>query len=246
MPVGLLGRKVGMTQIFDEAGTAVSVTVIEAGPCVVLQVKTPERDGYTAVQVGFGEKPRRLATRAERGRMIDLGGKRAKARELQKTPEGSRPGGEPPRFIKEFRLKEGEAAPAVGEKLTVASFAEVAFIDVVGKNKGRGFAGVMKKYNFSGLRASHGTQRHHRAGGSIAAHATNRGWSGRIKKGKRMSGRWGNEQVTVRFLKVVRIDTENNLVLVRGSVPGPPGAYVMLNQTAKKVSVPQVAKKKKK
>lgn len=238
MPVGLLGRKVGMTQIYDEAGTSVSVTVVEAGPCTVLQVKTPERDGYSAVQVGFGQKKRDRATRAERGRVVDLDGKRAKARAQAGVVAAPKAGGEAPLFVKEFRLKNGEEAPAVGTQLTVASLAELTRVDIVGKNKGRGFAGVMKQHNFGGLRASHGTQRHHRAGGSIAAHATNRGWSGRIKKGKRMSGRWGNEQVTVRFLKVVRVDTENNLILVGGSVPGPNGAFVTIKHTTKVIKTP--------
>ncbi|RPI90824.1 MAG: 50S ribosomal protein L3 [Planctomycetaceae bacterium] len=234
MAVGLLGRKIGMTQVCDEAGTVMAVTVIEAGPCVVLQVKTPERDGYHAVQIGYGEKPRRLANRAERGRVAELGSKRTKKREAAGVQIDARPNCEPPRFVREFRLEESDAAVEVGQTLTVAGMAEVTRVDIVGKNKGRGFAGVMKQHNFSGLRASHGVQRHHRAGGSIAAHATNRGWCGRIKKGKRMSGRWGNERVTVRDLRVVRLDPENNLILVHGSVPGPNGAYVMVSQTTKK------------
>jgi len=242
MPVGLLGRKVGMTQVYDADGTVTSVTVIEAGPCVVLQVKSVDRDGYEAVQVGYGAKPRRLANRAERGRVAELGGKRAKKRAEAKIAEGPRAGGEPPKFIREFRLKAGESAPAVGAQLTVESFAEVSHVDVVGHNKGRGFAGVMKQHNFGGLRATHGVQRHHRAGGSIAAHATNRGWSGRIKKGKRMSGRWGNEQVTCRAIRVVRIDRENNLILIAGSVPGYKGAHVILKQTTKKIRTPEPKK----
>ncbi|MFN5300289.1 MAG: 50S ribosomal protein L3 [Planctomycetaceae bacterium] len=242
MPVGLLGRKVGMTQVYDADGTVTSVTVIQAGPCVVLQVKSADSDGYEAVQLGFGEKPRRLANRAERGRVAELGGKRAKKRAEAKVAEKPRAGSEPPRFIREFRLKSGETAPAVGDKLTVENFAEVSHVDIVGHNKGRGFAGVMKQHNFGGLRATHGTQRHHRAGGSIAAHATNRGWSGRIKKGKRMAGRWGNEQVTVRAIRVVRVDLENNLVLVAGSVPGYNGAHVILKQTTKKIRVPEKKK----
>jgi len=238
MPVGLLGRKVGMTQIHDDKGTVISVTVIEAGPCAVLQVKTPEKDGYSAVQLGFADKPRRLANRAERGRVALLGGKRAKKREEAKIPEGPRADCEPPRYVREFRLKDGEEAPAVGTRLNVESLAGLARIDVVGNNKGRGIAGMKKQHNFGGLRASHGVQRHHRAGGSIAAHATNRGWSGRIKKGKRMSGRWGNEQVTCRYLRVVKVDPENNLILVAGSVPGPNGAFVTLKQTTKKLKPP--------
>lgn len=227
-----------MTQVCDAAGTVMAVTVIEAGPCVVLQVKTPERDGYSAVQLGFGAKPRRLANRAERGRAAELGSKRSKKREAAGVTLAPRPDCEPPRFIREFRTDASDAAVEVGQQLTVEGLAEVTHVDIVGHNKGRGFAGVMKQHNFGGLRASHGVQRHHRAGGSIAAHATNRGWCGRIKKGKRMSGRWGNEQVTVRDLRVVRVDTENNLVLVHGSVPGPNGAYLTLCRTTKKRKVP--------
>ncbi len=239
MAVGLLGRKIGMTQVYGEDGTAISVTVIEAGPCVVLQVRTPERDGYAAVQLGYGEKPRRLAIRAERGHVAVIGSKRAKSRAEAKIPVVPKAACEPPRFTREFRLEEGDVAVEVGQKLTLGLLAEVTHVDVVGKNKGRGTAGVMKQHNFHGLRASHGVQRHHRAGGSIGGHSTDRGHSGKIKKGKKMSGRWGNERVTVRNLKVVRIDEPNNVILVYGSVPGPNGGYIMLRQTKKKRKVPK-------
>ncbi|HTI52093.1 MAG TPA: 50S ribosomal protein L3 [Planctomycetaceae bacterium] len=237
MSVGLLGRKVGMTQIFTEDGSAVPVTVIEAGPCVVLQVRTVENDGYTSVQVGFGEKPRRLATRSERGHVAAIGSKRAKARAAAGITAPPKAGCEPARFVREFRVEASDAACEVGQKLTVALLAEITHVDVIGLNKGRGTAGVMKQHNFHGLRASHGVQRHHRAGGSIGSHGTDRGHSGKIKKGKRMSGRWGNERVTVRNLKVVRIDEDSNVILVNGSVPGPNGGYVMVRQTTKKKRV---------
>jgi large subunit ribosomal protein L3 len=237
MSLGLLGRKVGMTQIFTEDGSAVPVTVIEAGPCVVLQVRTAGNDGYASVQVGFGEKPRRLATRSERGHVAAIGSKRAKARAAAGIAVPPKAGCEPPRYVREFRVEEGDAGCEVGQKLTVSLLAEITHVDVIGLNKGRGTAGVMKQFNFGGLRASHGVQRHHRAGGSIGSHGTDRGHSGKIKKGKRMSGRWGNERVTVRNLKVVRIDEDSNVILVNGSVPGPNGGYVMVRQTTKKKRV---------
>ncbi|MFN0055227.1 MAG: 50S ribosomal protein L3 [Planctomycetales bacterium] len=226
-----------MTQIFAEDGTAVSVTVIEAGPCTVLQVRTAERDGYAAVQLGYSDKPRRLANRAERGHVASLGGKRAKARQEAGVEPVAKANCEPPRFIREFRVEGADAGCEVGQSLTVKSLAEVSHVDIVGLNKGRGTAGVMKQHNFHGLRASHGVQRHHRAGGSVGGHGTNRGHSGKIRKGKRMAGRWGNEQVTVRNLKVVRVDETANVLLVHGSVPGPNGAFVLIRQTRKKKRV---------
>lgn len=234
MGVGLLGRKVGMTQIYAEDGSAVPVTAIEAGPCTVLQVRSLERDGYSAVQLGFGEKPRRLADRAERGHVAAISSKRSKNRQAAGIEAVAKAGCEPPRYIREFRLGKDETAPEVGQKLTLAEMAEVGYVDVIGLIKGRGTAGVMKQHNFHGLRASHGVQRHHRAGGSIGAHSTDRGHSGKIKKGKRMAGRWGNERVTIRNLKVVKVDTENNVILVHGAVPGPNGGYVMLRQARKR------------
>jgi large subunit ribosomal protein L3 len=234
MAVGLLGRKIGMTQIYGEDGTAIGVTVIEAGPCVVLQVRTPERDGYAAVQLGYGEKPRRLATRAERGHVAAIGSKRARERADLKIEPVPKAGCEPPRFIREFRLEAGDAPVEVGQKLTLGLLAEVTHVDVIGMIKGRGTAGVMKQHNFHGLRASHGVQRHHRAGGSIGGHSTDRGHSGKIKKGKKMSGRWGNERVTARNLKVVRIDEPNNVILVYGAIPGPNGGHILIRQTKKK------------
>lgn len=237
MSVGLLGRKVGMTQVYVEDGSAVPVTVIEAGPCVVLQVRTVERDGYAALQLGFGEKPRRLASRAERGHVAALGSKRAKSRAAAGVEAVAKAGCEPPRHVRELRTDAGDPACEVGQKLTVEVLAEVTHVDIVGLNKGRGTAGVMKQHNFGGLRASHGVQRHHRAGGSIGAHGTNRGHSGKIRKGKRMAGRWGNEQVTVRNLKVVKVDPETNVILVHGSVPGPNGGCVLVRQTKKKKRV---------
>ncbi|MSR57743.1 MAG: 50S ribosomal protein L3 [Planctomycetaceae bacterium] len=239
MSVGLLGRKVGMTQVYIEDGSAVPVTVVELGPCTVLQLRTVERDGYAAVQLGFADKPRRLANRAERGHVAALGGKRAKARAAAGVAPVAKANCEPQRYIREFRIDalDGggiDAGCEVGQTLTVAHLAEVSHVDIIGLNKGRGTAGVMKQHNFHGLRASHGVQRHHRAGGSIGGHGTNRGHSGKIRKGKLMAGRWGNERVTVRNIKVVRIDEANNVILLNGSVPGPIGGFVMVRQTRKK------------
>lgn len=223
-----------MTQVYAEDGSAVPVTVIQAGPCVVLQVRTAERDGYSAVQLGYGEKPRRLASRSERGHVAAISSKRSKQRADAKVEPVAKAGCEPPRYIREFRLEAGDAAPEVGQKLTLELLSDVPRVDVIGMIKGRGTAGVMKQHNFHGLRASHGVQRHHRAGGSIGAHGCDRGNSGKIKKGKRMSGRWGNERVTVRNLKVVRVDQDSNVILVYGAVPGPNGGHVMIQKTKKK------------
>ena len=222
-----------MTQVYDGDGNIVPVTAIEAGPCTILQVRTQERDGYQAVQMGFDDKPRRLASRAERGHVAKLESKRSKALATKGGEPLAKAGCEPVRYIREFRLGKGDAEYAVGQQVTLEAFNEIKFVDVVGKNKGRGHAGVMKQWNFSGLGASHGVQRHHRAGGSVGSHAADRGHSGKIKKGKKMAGRWGNERITVRNLKVVRVDLENNLILVNGSVPGPNGAYVMVTKTTK-------------
>lgn len=233
MPVGLLGRKVGMTQVYSADGKLLPVTVIQAGPCVVLQVRTMDRDGYEAVQLGFMDKPRRLASRAERGHVADIGSKRAKARSGAGVELLKKADCEPQRYVREFRT-DGEAAEhAVGQKLTVELFNEIPRVDVIGTIKGRGFAGVMKQHGFGGMCASHGVQRSHRAPGSVAAHSTNRGFSGKIKKGKRMSGRWGNSQATIRNLDIVQIDTENNVILVRGAIPGANGGYVIIRKTNK-------------
>lgn len=233
MPVGLLGRKVGMTQVYDADGKLLPVTVIQAGPCVVLQIRTIDRDGYEAVQLGFEDKPRRLASRAERGHVADIGGKRAKARASAGVATIEKAGCEPQRYVREFRTDGEAVAHTVGQKLTVEAFNEIKRVDVIGTIKGRGFAGVMKQHGFGGMCASHGVQRSHRAPGSVAAHSTNRGFSGKIKKGKRMSGRWGNSRATIRNLDIVRIDVENNMLLVRGAIPGANGGYVMIRQTNK-------------
>jgi large subunit ribosomal protein L3 len=236
MPVGLLGRKIGMTQVFDAKGEIVPVTVLELGPCTVLQIRDMERDGYHAVQLGYLDKPRRKAIRAERGHVAKLDSKRSRARQAAGIALPPKADCEPKRLIREFRLQE-PATQKVGENLTVALFEQTKAVDVIGTTKGRGTTGVMKRWNFSGLGAAHGVKKHHRAPGSIGAHATDRGNSGKLKKGKRMAGRYGNERVTIRNLSVVRIDADSNLLLVRGAVPGPNKGYVMVRPTNKRSRV---------
>lgn len=234
MPLGLIGMKVGMTQVFDDNGVLNPVTVLQLGPCPVLQVRTEERDGYHAVQLGFLDKPRRKATKAERGHVAaDLESKRRKAMQAAGVELPPKANCEPQRVIREFRL-DAAAAQKVGDKLTVdAIFKDVPFVDVIGKTKGRGFTGVIKRHNFGGLRHSHGVKKGSRQHGSIASNASNRGF-GRPKKGIRMAGRYGNERVTVRNLKVVKIDVERGLMLVKGAVPGFNGSIVMVRATNKR------------
>ena len=233
MAIGLLGRKVGMTQIYDEVGNAVPVTVIEAGPCTVLALRTAERDGYRAVQLGYLDKARRRATRPERGHVALLDSKRTARRREGGVSIPPKANCEPKRFIREIRLEDG-GEYEVGQELTVSVFAEVEAVDVIGTTKGRGFTGVMKRHGFSGLPASHGVKRRHRSPGSIGGHATDLGKSGRIKKGKRMPGQYGNAQCTLRNLEVVRVEPEHNLLLVRGAVPGANGGLLVIRQTNKR------------
>ena len=234
MALGLLGLKVGMTQVYDEKGRLAPVTVLALGPCPVLQVRDMEPDGYHALQLGFLDKARRKATRPERGHVAsEFGSNRRKARLAAGVKLPEKANTEPQRFIREFRL-EGPTETKVGAILTAAEvFKDVKAVDVIGTSKGRGFSGAMKRHNFQGLPAAHGAKKVHRSAGSIGSHASNRG-SGRPKKGKRMAGRYGAERVTIRNLRIVRIDAENNLVLVRGAVPGPNGGLVMVRPTNKK------------
>jgi large subunit ribosomal protein L3 len=234
MPLGLLGLKVGMTQVYDDKGVIAPVTVLQVGPCPVLLVRNQERDGYDAVQLGFLDKPRRKATRAERGHVsADLESKRRRARVAAGVTLPPKPDCEPKRFIREFRLDK-PAEVAVGAVLTATEvFKDVPSVDVIGTSKGRGTTGVMKRHNFAGMPASHGAKKVHRQSGSTGSLASNRG-SGRPKKGLRRPGRYGAERVTVRNLTVVRIDADNNLVLVKGAVPGFNGALVMIRPTNKK------------
>jgi len=242
MAVGLLGRKVGMTQVYGEDGHLLPVTVLEAGPCTVLQLRTQERDGYEAVQIGFDDhlsekdksrpaeqRNRNRASRAERGSVVSLGSKREQSRQEAGVELPPKAGGEPKKFIREFRVDDGGHDCEVGQELTVAIFEDVSHVDVVGTSKGRGTAGVMKRHNFAGQRASHGVKRVHRHAGSIGMSAD----PARVLKGTRMAGQYGNARATVRHLKVVSVDAENNMLLVHGAVPGPNGGYVMIRKTNK-------------
>jgi large subunit ribosomal protein L3 len=224
MAAGLLGRKVGMTQIFGEAGELIPVTVIEAGPCHVLQVRSADRDGYEAVQLGFVDKPRRLAPRSERGHVAKLDSKRSKRLSSGGVELPAKAGCEPQRFVREIR---GSTDVAVGQKLTVEVFNGVKAVDVIGITKGRGTSGVMRRWNFQGQRATHGVKKVHRHGGSTG----NNTWPARVWKGKKMAGRYGNERSTMRNIRVVKVDAENNLLLVWGAVPGPKGGFVMIQST---------------
>jgi large subunit ribosomal protein L3 len=225
MALGLLGRKVGMTQIFDESGNAVPVTVIEAGPCNVLQVRTVDRDGYEAVQVGFLDKSRRLASRSARGQVAKLDSKRSKARTKAGVELLAKADCEPKRFVREFRA--AVEGVTVGQVLDVKLFENVKALDVTGTSKGRGTAGVMVRHNMAGQRATHGVKKVHRLPGSIGQSQ----FPGHVGKGRRMAGRHGNARRTQRNLKVVRIDAENNLLLVEGAVPGPNGGYLIIRET---------------
>jgi large subunit ribosomal protein L3 len=227
MSKGILGRKVGMTQIYDDSGRAIPVTVIEAGPCHVLQVRTLGRDGYEAVQLGYLDRPRRLASRSDRGHVANLTSKRSKRRTAAGVELAPKADCEPKRYVREFRGSAGDYS--VGQEVKVDVFSEVAAVDVVGTSKGRGFAGVMKRHNFHGQRATHGVKKVHRHAGGTGMSAS----PSRLFKGKRMAGQYGNAQTTVRNLKVVGVDSENDLLLVRGAIPGPNGGFVVVRETNK-------------
>ena len=227
MVKGLLGRKVGMTQLYDESGKVIPVTVIHAGPCHVLQIRDHERDGYEAVQLGYLNKPRRLASRSDRGHLAKLDSKRSKRRAAAGIQTPRKPNCEPKRFIRELRGPAGDCE--VGQEINVDVFAGIEAVDITGISKGRGTAGVMKRHNFHGQRASHGVKKVHRHAGSIGQAA----YPARVVKGHRMAGRYGAARCTVRNLNVVRIDADNNLLVVRGAVPGPNGGYLIIRPTNK-------------
>ena len=226
MRKGILGRKVGMTQIFQQDGQVVPVTVIEAGPCHVLQVKTVDRDGYDAVQLGFKDKPRRLASRSERGHVAPISSKRAKKLEGAGVVI-AKPNCEPKRFVRELRGSSQDLA--VGAELLVSVLDGVKSVDVTGITKGCGYSGWMKRHNFSGQRATHGVKKVHRHPGGTAAGT----YPGRVRKGKKMAGHYGVDQITMRNLKVVKVDAEKNLLLVKGAIPGPAGGFVVVRETNK-------------
>jgi large subunit ribosomal protein L3 len=216
-----------MTQIFDTTGQAIPVTVIQAGPCHILQLRTQQKDGYEAVQLGFLDKPRRLASRAARGHVAKLDSKRQKRRAAAGVEATPKPDCEPQRFAREFRG--AVDGLQVGQELKVDVFSKISAVDVVGTSKGRGTAGVMKRHGFHGQRATHGVKKVHRHAGTTGCNTDPH----RVFKGRRMAGRYGNVRRTARNLKVVQVDLENNLLLVRGAVPGPNGGLVMIQQTNK-------------
>ncbi len=227
MTIGLLGRKVGMTQIYDSSGDAIPVTVLQVGPCHVLQLRTKNHEGYEAVQLGYLDKPRRLATRAERGHVAKLDSKRQKSRGATGIAAVAKADCEPKRLVREFRVStEGFE---VGQELTVGVLEKARAVDVAGISKGRGTAGLIKRHHYRGQRASHGVKKVHRHAGSIGCNT----FPSRVFKGRRMAGHMGHERCTIRNLKVVRIDAENHLLLVNGAVPGPNGGYVMIRETNK-------------
>lgn len=275
MSLGLLGFKLGMSQVFVGDGTVEPVTILQLGPCPVLQIKTPKTDtakgdGYPAVQLGFKDKPRKAATRPEQGHVAaGLKSKRKEARQKAGVALPPKADCEPQRHVREFRLDKGkgfitkydctnaeakvtverikatgdvkqpfqayadDVTVKVGQVLTVADvFKDVLAVDVISNSKGRGTQGVMKKWNFAGLPAAHGSKKNHRQPGSTSSLASNRG-SGRPKKGRKLAGRYGAERVTIRNLAVVKVDTENNLMLVRGGIPGYNGTLVMVRPTNK-------------
>lgn len=203
----ILGRKLGMTQIFDAAGNVVPVTVVEAGPCVVVGLRTPAREGYAAVQLGFDPLPEKPKTRAPQKPYRGVFLKRGLA---------------PMRVIREVRLAGGETFE-VGQAVRADAFSEGAQVDVTGVSKGKGFSGAMKRHNFGGQRDSHGVSLMHRAIGSIGSSNIARVW-----KGKRMPGRLGGERSTVKGLRVVSVDTERNVILIHGALPGPRGGVVLV------------------
>src|SRR3954471_17219423 len=210
---GILGAKLGMTQIWDEYNRVVPVTVVQAGPCVVTQVRTADKDGYAAVQLGYGAIDPRKVNKPRSGHFAAAG----------VTPR---------RHLVELRTSDASEYE-LGAEVTVDTFAPGQPVDVTGRTKGKGFAGVMKRHGFHGLKASHGVERKHRSPGSIRACAT----PGRVFKGVRMAGRMGGNRFTVQNLSVQAVDTENNLLLVKGAVPGPKGALILVRTAAKKGGV---------
>jgi large subunit ribosomal protein L3 len=211
---GILGRKIGMTQIFAENGTAAGVTVVQAGPCTITQVRTPEKDGYTAVQLGFEEltgRQERKLTEPQKGHLRK--NKLPLMRVLREVEVGGEDG----------------ATHNVGDKIDVSIFAVGEIVDVVGTSKGKGFAGVVKRYHFRGGPKTHGQSDRHRRPGSIGSGTT----PGRVYKGLRMAGRMGDERVTVQNLRVLQVDTERNLLVLRGAVPGPANGLVTVRKAVK-------------
>jgi large subunit ribosomal protein L3 len=213
----LLGKKIGMTQVYDEAGKMLPVTVILAGPCTIMQVKTVETDGYNAIQLGFDDvkESRRIASAV---------GHAKKANAV------------PKKKVHEMRLaNDAKVEYTAGGTLDVKVFADTKWVDVIGTSKGKGFAGGMKRHHFGGMPGSHGTERKHRSPGSISSYGSDRGHGGNLKKGKRMAGHMGHEQVTSRNHGLVGVDEQNNLLLIKGTVAGPAGGYVVVRTSKTKI-----------
>ena len=207
---GLIGRKVGMSQLFDDTGNVIPVTVVETGPCVVVQKKEVGKDGYNALQLGFGTQKSQRVNRPLRGHMA-------------KAERGSF------RVLREFRMDD-VSSYEVGQELKVEDLVRPGDrVDVTGCSKGRGFAGVMKRWDFGGFSRTHGTHEYFRHGGSIG----NRSYPGKVFKGKRMAGHWGNERVSIQNLRVVAVRAEENLLLVKGSIPGSNGGMVLVRRAVK-------------
>ena len=216
MVAALLGKKIGMTRVYDDQGVMCPVTVVQAGPCSVLAVKSADgADGYNAIQLGFQDLKPARATRPLIG-------------------HAKRAGVSPKKYAREVRIP-NPADYEMGQELSVASFGEtdVKLVDVTGVSKGRGFAGAMKRHGFGGLRASHGTERKHRAPGSISSHGSDLGHGGNVKKGKKMAGHMGNVRRTVSGQRLVAVDTENHLLLIKGAVPGPNGGLVLVRESSR-------------
>ena len=206
----ILGKKIGMTQIFEDE-KLIPVTVIEAGPNFIVQKKSEEKDGYNAITLAYDDKKEKNTIKPEMGIF-------------------KKAGIIPKKFLKEFKVTELESYE-LGQEFKVDVLEGIEFVDIVGTSKGKGTAGVMKRHNFGGNRASHGVSRNHRLGGSNAGGAAS---NSNVPKGKKMAGRLGNEQVTVQNLKVVKFDAENNLLLVKGAVPGPKNGYLVIKKSVKK------------
>ena len=214
MVPALLGKKIGMTQVYDDKGIVHPVTVVQAGPCNVLQVKSVDSDGYNAVQIGFGDVKPQRATRPQIG-------------------HAAKAGVNPRKHLREVALGDGAAEVEPGQTLTVAVFEDVGLVDVTGTSKGKGFAGGMKRHGFKGLGASHGVERKHRSPGSIASHSSNAGTGPTVKKGKRMAGHMGAVRCTTKNHRLISIDQENNLLMIKGSVPGANGGIVFVRASRK-------------
>ena len=209
MKKGIIGKKLGMTQIFDEVGNVIPVTLIEAGPCEIAQKKTVENDGYDALQLAYCDAKEKHLTKAELGHF-------------------KKAGISPKRHLKEFRLEDTRAYE-VGSTISVDTFAAGEKVDITGISKGHGYTGVVKRWNFAVLRMTHGTGPVHRTGGSMGMNSD----PSRIFKNKKMAGQWGNEQITILNLAVVKVDAEKNIIAVKGAVPGAKGSIVFIRDSVK-------------